>query len=145
MQSGPEKLLEQVEILKDAKVGVCCNHTAVAKDLVHILSALKMRNVNVRRVFGPEHGVDATAQDMISVEDEDHIVQACVSLYGDDEASLHPDPETLADLDIGCLIFKTLVAVTTRIKRRRATSWRSQRARIRAGYWTVPIRLMVWL
>ena len=100
MQSGLEKLLEQVEILKDAKVGVCCNHTAVTKDLVHILSALKMRNVNIRRVFGPEHGVDATAQDMISVENEDHIVQACVSLYGDDEASLHPDPETLADLDI---------------------------------------------
>ena len=36
MQSGLEKLLEQVEILKDAKVGVCCNHTAVTKDFQEI-------------------------------------------------------------------------------------------------------------
>ena len=48
------------------------------------------RNVAVRRVFGPEHGVDSTAQDMISVEDGDQQTKIdTVSLYGESEASLH--------------------------------------------------------
>ena len=88
-----------------------------------------------------EHGVDATAQDMISVENEDHIA-ACVSLYGDDEASLHPDPETLADLDILLFDIQDIGSRYYTYQATLAISWRWQQARIRKfGYWTVPIRL----
>jgi len=58
---------------------------------------LPAAGVKLARLFGPEHGVHAAAQDMISVEDEGPEI---VSLYGKDEASLHPSPESLADLDV---------------------------------------------
>ena len=101
MRSGLEVLLGQPDALRGARVGVCCNHTAVTRNLQHILAGLNDQGIRVARVFGPEHGVDATAQDMISVNDaEDHVAVESVSLYGDSEASLHPDPSHLADLDV---------------------------------------------
>jgi uncharacterized protein YbbC (DUF1343 family) len=100
MRSGLEVLLDNPEQIRGARVGVCCNHTAVTRDLEHILDALKRAGVGIHRIFGPEHGVDATAQDMISVHEEEHLKIESVSLYGDDEASLHPRPETLEDLDV---------------------------------------------
>ena len=46
--------------------------------------------------FGPEHGIDATAQDMISVDEAGYeMTIETVSLYGETEDSLHPNPETL--------------------------------------------------
>jgi uncharacterized protein YbbC (DUF1343 family) len=100
MRSGLEVLLDNPGQYRNTRVGVCCNHTAVTRELEHILSALKRVGVKVHRVFGPEHGVDATAQDMISVTEEDHLALESISLYGEDEASLHPRAETLEDLDV---------------------------------------------
>jgi uncharacterized protein YbbC (DUF1343 family) len=60
---------------------------------------LQGAGLNIVRMFAPEHGVDALAQDMITVEDEGDVVPV-VSLYGDDESSLRPSKEMLADLDI---------------------------------------------
>ena len=101
MRSGLEVFLESgVEGVRGKRVGVCCNPTAVDRNYRHILELLAGAGVNVVRVFGPEHGVAATAQDMIGVEDEGAEV---ISLYGDSEESLRPTPESLADLDV--LIF----------------------------------------
>jgi uncharacterized protein YbbC (DUF1343 family) len=60
--------------------------------------ALRQAGLPVARLFGPEHGIDATAQDMIPVEGEDR-GQAVVSLYGNSAESLRPAPALLADLD----------------------------------------------
>jgi len=98
-RSGLEVLLEDVSRFKGARVGICCNHTAVTRDLVHIVPALKARGLEVVRIFAPEHGVDALAQDMITVEDEGEILQV-VSLYGDSAESLRPSKSLLADLDV---------------------------------------------
>jgi uncharacterized protein YbbC (DUF1343 family) len=98
MLSGLEYFLGQVPLsLKNARVGLCCNPTAVDRHLRHAVELLPEAGVRLARIFGPEHGVFATAQDMISVHDEGPEV---VSLYGEDEASLHPSPESLADLDV---------------------------------------------
>ena len=103
MRAGLDVLLADTSALKGARVGLCCNHTAVTRELVHALPALAKAGVPVRRIFGPEHGVDSTAQDMIAVDDGPTArtdTPAVVSLYGDSEASLHPPDETLADLDV---------------------------------------------
>ncbi len=92
---GAEALLESLR--GASKVGVCCNPTAIDKSYRHILEILPQVGVKIARVFGPEHGVAATAQDMIGVQES---APSVVSLYGDDEASLHPDPSTLEDLDV---------------------------------------------
>ncbi len=102
MRSGLEVLLSDIDrvIPKGARVGLCCNHTAVTRTLEHAIVALRRAGVQIVRLFGPEHGVDATAQDMIAVDGDDAAAQATVSLYGSTEASLHPPDATLADLDV---------------------------------------------
>lgn len=99
MHSGLEVLLRDVSALRGKRIGVACNHTAVDPNLDHLLDGLAAAGIPVRRIFAPEHGLHATAQDMISVDGEDDAV-AVVSLYGTTEASLRPDPALLADLDV---------------------------------------------
>lgn len=99
--TGLMKLKHNKEFLEGKTIGVCCNHTAIDEKGTHILTILKEAGISYKRVFGPEHGVDATAQDMISVDDAGYqTVVETVSLYGETEDTLHPDPSTLADLDV---------------------------------------------
>ncbi len=103
MRIGLEVLLsDQPEVLRGRRVGLCCNHTAVDGRLDHAIDRLLGEGVDLVRLFGPEHGVRATAQDMIGVDEARDPVSGLptVSLYGADEASLHPDPGTLDDLDV---------------------------------------------
>ena len=99
MRSGLEVLLDDVTSLKGARVGLCCNPTAVDADFRHATDLLPAAGVDLVRLFGPEHGVAATAQDMIGVSEEKELVPV-VSLYGDSEETLRPDPATLRDLDV---------------------------------------------
>ena len=98
-RSGLEVLLDDIGRFRGVRAGICCNHTAVTRDFEHVLPALQRAGLNIVRMFAPEHGVDALAQDMITVEDEGDVVPV-VSLYGDDETSLRPSKEMLADLDV---------------------------------------------
>lgn len=91
MRSGLDALLASQDLLdrhvRGRRVGVCCNHTAVTAELQHILPALRGQGAAIARVFGPEHGVDATAQDMIGVADGETDaptadLPSTVSLYG---------------------------------------------------------------
>lgn len=101
MRPGLEVLFDDIVALRGRRVGVCCNHTAVDRSLDHLLDRLQDVNIPVRRIFGPEHGVFATAQDMIGVEDgETPSGPEVVSLYGKTVETLRPRPEHLADLDI---------------------------------------------
>lgn len=100
-QIGLQSLLENPAPYQGRRVGLCCNHTAITTRLQPALDALKAAGITVRRLFGPEHGLESTAQDMIPVEEDAAQVTApVVSLYGDSEASLRPDPEHLEDLDV---------------------------------------------
>jgi uncharacterized protein YbbC (DUF1343 family) len=99
MRAGLEVLLDDPSGLRGRRVGVACNHTAVDRRLDHLLDRLARAGVPVRRIFTPEHGLHATAQDMVAVEGED-AGPAVVSLYGKDAASLRPDSALLADLDV---------------------------------------------
>ncbi len=100
VRTGLERLFDNVDRLRGLRVGVACNHTAVDKNLDHLLDRLRAAGVPVRRIFAPEHGLHATAQDMISVEGEDAQAAAVVSLYGKTVDTLRPAPELLADLDV---------------------------------------------
>ena len=99
MRSGLEVVLDDVQSLRGARVGLCCNPTAVDRNHRHAIERLRDAGVSLQRLFGPEHGVAATAQDMIGVDGEEGQV-ACVSLYGEDADSLKPPIETLEDLDV---------------------------------------------
>jgi uncharacterized protein YbbC (DUF1343 family) len=103
MRSGLEVLLdERLDTIHGARVGLVANHTAVDRHLEHAIDRLLAAGVHLVRLFGPEHGVRATAQDMIGVDETADPVTGLptVSLYGHDEASLKPKPQHLADLDV---------------------------------------------
>ena len=103
MLPGLEVLIrDHLKSLKGARVGLCCNHTAVDRKLRHAIDLLGEHKVSLVRLFGPEHGVRATAQDMEGVGETVDPVSGIetVSLYGDSADSLHPPKEALEDLDV---------------------------------------------
>jgi uncharacterized protein YbbC (DUF1343 family) len=85
------------------RIGLVCNPTTVDRRLVHLVDLLAGRSdVKLARLFGPEHGVRGTAQDMVDVDGVARDARSgvpVVSLYGKSFESLRPKPETLEGLD----------------------------------------------
>lgn len=105
MRTGLEVFLADPERhlgSKDARVALLCNHTAVDRDLAHAVDRLLSAGVKLVRLFAPEHGVRATAQDMETVGEVRDPVSGLpvISLYGDSAESLRPLPEQLEDIDV---------------------------------------------
>ena len=104
VRTGLERLLDDPRAwLGSARVGLVANPTAVDRGLEHAADLLH-RNpaVDLRCLFGPEHGLRGSAQDMVAVADHTDPATGLpvASLYGDTPASLSPDPERLARLDV---------------------------------------------
>ena len=95
---------ERFARLRGLRVGLLCHAASVASDLRHVTLHLRDAGIEVKRCFGPEHGIWADAQDMIAVDDGtaiEPVTGAPVrSLYGTDEESLAPRLEDLRDLDV---------------------------------------------
>lgn len=108
MRTGLDVLLDtpsQLTRLAGARVGVACNHTAINAACDHLVDLLPASGVPIRRIFTPEHGLHATAQDMVTVAAERSLAPRTeiVSLYGTTADSLRPTGDQLADIDV--LIF----------------------------------------
>lgn len=105
VQTGLDRLLAdspRIQRLKGARVGLLANPSSVTHTLEHAIDALDARGVHLVRLFGPEHGVRAEAQDMESVAETRDPISGIetVSLYGATYDSLRPRPEHLQGLDI---------------------------------------------
>lgn len=105
VQSGLDHLLsddQRLRRLQGRKIGLLVNPTSVNKDLEHAIEALRSRDLNIVRLFGPEHGVRADAQDMEAVDETIDPISGlpCVSLYGSSFDSLRPKPSSLEGLDL---------------------------------------------
>lgn len=85
--------------LKGRRVGVLTNPTAVDDNYRHLIPLMLVSGVDVRIIFGPEHGLFCTAQDMIAVERERHAMRL-VSLYGNSYESLIPREADMRDIDV---------------------------------------------
>jgi uncharacterized protein YbbC (DUF1343 family) len=101
--TGLERVLgDRLDALAGKRIGLIGNPTTVDARLRHAVDLLAAHPaIDLRVLFGPEHGLRGDAQDMISVgEARDARTGLPVySLYGTDEASLTPRPESLASLD----------------------------------------------
>jgi uncharacterized protein YbbC (DUF1343 family) len=103
METGLDVLLaDRLASLAGRRVGVLCHPASVDHRLVHVVDALLAARVDVRRLFGPEHGIRGEAQDMVGVSSERDARTGIpvTSLYGAGVDSLAPAPETLADIDV---------------------------------------------
>ena len=104
MRTGLERLLDDPRRwLGRSRVGLVANPTTVDRRLEHAADLLRRHpDVDLRRLFGPEHGLRGSAQDMVGVADDTDAATGlpAVSLYGTSFQSLSPSPEQLADLDV---------------------------------------------
>ena len=103
VKTGAERFEEYLSIIKDKKVGLLTNQTSVVHDkngdLVHLLDTLLSLDVNVIKIFSPEHGfrgnVEAGGYVNNSVDSKTNL--PIISLYGKNKK---PTNEQIKDCEI---------------------------------------------
>ena len=86
-------------LIRGQRIGLLCHPASVTSQLEHAIDVVRgLRGARLCALFGPEHGVAATAQDLIHVgEHRDRATGLRVwSLYG---KRLAPEPHMLGGLD----------------------------------------------
>jgi uncharacterized protein YbbC (DUF1343 family) len=98
---GAEQLDQLLPLLTNKRVGLVVNNTALVGK-THLVDTLVARGVQVKKIFGPEHGFRGDAADGEHVTDavDAKTKVPVVSLYG---KNYKATPEQVQDLDI--LIF----------------------------------------
>ncbi len=93
-----DQLEKYLPLLKEKKVALLVNHTSTIGQS-HIIDALLKEGVNIKVVFGPEHGFRGDAPDGAKIETttDQKTGIPVVSLYGKKNK---PAPEDLKDVDI---------------------------------------------
>ncbi len=101
--TGLEVLLQNPQTyLRGNSVGLVINHTSIDSQgrlsTEHFQSA---PDINLKKLFAPEHGLYGVDQDMIHVRDSRDSISGLqvVSLYGEQETSLAPSADLLDGLD----------------------------------------------
>lgn len=96
--TGADRLDQYLPMLKGKKVGLLVNHTAVIGN-IHLVDVLKKNGVDIKVIFGPEHGFRGSAPDGAKISNTvDPTTGApVVSLYG---GKNKPSPEDLKGVDI---------------------------------------------
>lgn len=110
---GIEALIEKADRFAGYKFGVLTNQSTIMPDGRTVPQALIQAGFRVVRLFGPEHGFVAEAQDTVSVDDTHVQGIEVVSLYG---ARHRPQRSHVDDLDaviidiqdIGCRYYTYL-------------------------------------
>ncbi len=115
--TGAERTDKYLPLLKDKRVAIMANPTTVIGDR-HLVDSLLLLDVNIIKVFGPEHGFRGNSSAGAEVNDEidkDSGIPI-ISLYG---RKKKPSKEDLADVDIliydlqdvGCRFFTNINAL----------------------------------
>ncbi|HEY8426608.1 MAG TPA: DUF1343 domain-containing protein [Limnochordales bacterium] len=100
VRNGIDVLLEQqAALLKGRRVGLITNPTGTTRTLRSTVDALLDAGVQVRALFGPEHGLRGALQDGRPTDDfvDPRTGIRVYSLYG---RTLRPQPEMLRDLEV---------------------------------------------
>ncbi|MGE5347039.1 MAG: exo-beta-N-acetylmuramidase NamZ domain-containing protein, partial [Acidithiobacillales bacterium] len=63
LSTGLDVLLEDPSLLRGRRIGLLANAASVTSDYVPAAAALQMAGLDVRVLFGPEHGYWGAAQD----------------------------------------------------------------------------------
>ncbi|MGQ7870094.1 exo-beta-N-acetylmuramidase NamZ family protein [Sunxiuqinia sp. sy24] len=101
IQPGAERTDLYLSQLEGKTIGLVCNHTSTVGN-VHLLDFLLAKELDVKRVFSPEHGFrgNADAGEVVTDQRDPKTGIEVVSLYGKNRK---PEADQLSDLDV--LIF----------------------------------------
>ncbi|WP_028871046.1 exo-beta-N-acetylmuramidase NamZ family protein [Psychroserpens burtonensis] len=109
---GAHQIDNYLPLLKGKRVGIVANQTSVIFNKItpsqkttrkdsytHLVDSLLQRNVNIKKVFAPEHGFrgEADAGELVKDGIDTKTNLPIISLYGKNKK---PSPEQLADLDV---------------------------------------------
>ncbi len=99
--SGAERINVYLPLIKGKKVGLFANHTSVVGN-THLVDTLRKLGVDLRVIFGPEHGFRGTTPDGVKITDykDEQTGIPVVSLYG---SKRKPTADDIKDVDV--LIF----------------------------------------
>lgn len=96
IQPGAEQVARYVPLLKNKRVGLVVNHSSRVGDK-HLIDTLLSLEVDIAKIFTPEHGFTGKADAGEKVEDSQRAEIPLISLYGEKRI---PEDEDLDGLDI---------------------------------------------
>lgn len=95
---GAQQYIKYLPQLKNKRVGLVVNQTSTVEQ-IHLVDSLREKNVNITKIFAPEHGFrgdhDAGAHVKNAVDSKTGI--PLISIYGNNKK---PSAEVLADVDV---------------------------------------------
>lgn len=100
LRLGAERMDVLLPMLEGQRVGLVVNQTSIIDNqYTHLLDALRAQEVDVRKVFAPEHGFRGTADAGAEVKDsrDQRTGVPIVSIYGKNKK---PTAQQLSDLDV---------------------------------------------
>ena len=99
---GADRLDQYLPALKGKRVGIFANHTSRLSNGTHVVDTLRSLGIQVRAIFGPEHGFRGTADAGAKVGNyiDEQTGIPVISLYG---SKRRPSEEDLKEIDV--LIF----------------------------------------
>lgn len=100
VRTGADNLLsDRLELLRNKRVGVICNHTSVLSNGIHLVDTLLSAGIRVTALFGPEHGIRGLsgAGEHVSGSVDSATGIPVYSLYG---KSRKPTGDMLSDVDV---------------------------------------------
>ncbi len=102
VQTGCDRLLAEAHRLAGRRYALLAHGASVTGDGRPLHLALAALTSPPRVLFGPEHGYYGVEQDMVASGDEPDPWTGVpvLSLYGDDAATLRPQPRAFAGLDL---------------------------------------------
>jgi uncharacterized protein YbbC (DUF1343 family) len=99
IKTGADNFDAYLPLLKNKKIGIVTNQTGILTNKTHLVDFLLEKNINLQKIFAPEHGFRGTA------DAGEHIIDGkdsktnlpIISLYGDNKK---PKLEQLSGIDV---------------------------------------------
>tara|TARA_B100000614_G_scaffold76213_1_gene68094 strand:+ start:421 stop:1581 length:1161 start_codon:yes stop_codon:yes gene_type:complete len=97
---GSEKMNEYLDKISNKSVGLLVNHSSTVKS-THLIDTLISKNINIKKIFSPEHGFTGNIERGKTVNEDTLIIDEkiipIVSMYGKTRI---PSKESMKGLDI---------------------------------------------
>ncbi|WP_297509862.1 DUF1343 domain-containing protein [Flavobacterium sp.] len=99
IQTGADNTSNYLPLLQQKRVGIVTNQAGLLSNNIHIVDYLISQQINVQKIFAPEHGFRGTADAGETIVDgkDTKTGLPIISLYGNNKK---PNPEQLANIDI---------------------------------------------
>lgn len=122
IKTGAENMDEYLPMLKGRRVAVFANQTSVVGDK-HLVDVLLKANVDIKKIFSPEHGFrgDADAGEHVGNTIDKATKLPIISLYGDHHKATAEDLKDVDILvfdlqDVGCRFYTYINSLQTFIE-----------------------------